>query len=242
MTGEVIPITVDHRERNSLVPQALLRLSEFEVSFDSLEVGDYRVSERLLFERKTLSDFCASIRDGRLFRQARHLAKSEIPQCLILEGTAKELAASRMSRQSVQGALISVSLTFGIPVLRSFDSEETARLMLYSARQTWGISRQGHPRPGRPNRNRRKAQLFILQSFPQVGPVRALSLLEAFGSVQAVCCASSDELRRIRGIGEHTANFIRWVVEPASVQSVPGRFGSSGGGRSDPLTHRETRK
>jgi len=218
---KAIQIVVDQRERGSSVPEALMRLEEFELSFECLRVGDYKVPDRLLFERKTLPDFVASIKDGRLFRQARQLANSETPHILILEGTATDLAASRMSRQSIQGALISISLIFGIPVLRSRDPEETARLILYSTRQIGDLTRGGLRRGVRRTVGKKKAQLSLLQGLPEVGPVRALALLGEFGSVQAVCCASSDELCRIKGIGAHTANQIRWVVEPGSARTTP---------------------
>lgn len=218
--GEVFPIVVDHRERASLVPDALARLEVFELSFERLKVGDYMVADRLLFERKTLSDFGASIRDGRLFSQARQLAGSATPHVLILEGTSADLTASRMSRESIQGALISVSLIFGIPVLRSTDPEETARLILYATRQLWGLTRRGIRRGATGSRGKKRAQLFLLQGLPEVGPVRALALLEEFGSIQALCGASTEELCRARGIGAHTADLIRWVVGPGSAQTV----------------------
>lgn len=213
---QLLPVVIDHRERASLVPEALARLEAFEPSFGCLKVGDYVVADRLLVERKTLSDFGASIRDGRLFRQARQLASSATPRILILEGTGADLAASRMSRESIQGALISISLVFGIPVLRSSDPDETARLILYSTRQLWGLTRQGFRRGAKASGGKKRAQISLLQGLPEVGPVRALALLEEFGSVQALCCASSEELCRTKGIGTHTAELIRWVVEPGS--------------------------
>jgi ERCC4-type nuclease len=217
---EVFPIVVDQRERASLVPEALTRLEVFELSFECLKVGDYRVADRLLFERKTLSDFGTSITDGRLFRQARQLAGSATPHVLILEGTSADLTASGMSRESIQGALISVSLVFGIPVLRSIDPEETARLILYATRQFWGQTRRGIHRGATVLGGRKRAQMALLQGLPRVGPVRALALLEEFGSIQALCGASTEELCRARGIGAHTANLIRWVVGPGSAQTA----------------------
>jgi ERCC4-type nuclease len=213
---QMLPVVIDHRERGSRVPEALARLEAFELSFECLKLGDYVVAGRLLIERKTVSDFGASIRDGRLFRQARQLANSATPHILILEGTGADMAASRMTRESIQGALISISLIFGIPVLRSLDPDETARLILYSTRQLWGPTRQGFSRGVKVSGRKKRAQISLLQSLPEVGPVRALALLEEFGSIQALCCASSEELRRANGIGAHTADLIRWVVEPGS--------------------------
>ena len=39
-----------------------------------------------------------------------------------------------MRREALQGAIVSLTLVFGLPVLRSFGPEETARLMVDAAR------------------------------------------------------------------------------------------------------------
>ncbi len=54
------------------------------------------MDERLLFERKTLTDLTESIKEGRLFSQALRLAQSPKRVVLILEGTMSDLRASAM--------------------------------------------------------------------------------------------------------------------------------------------------
>ena len=49
---------------------------------------------------------------------------------LILEGRGSDLIGSEMRREALQGAIVSLTLIFGIPVLRSFGPEETARAMI----------------------------------------------------------------------------------------------------------------
>jgi ERCC4-type nuclease len=95
-----------------------------------LSVGDYIVDNQLVFERKTLKDFAQSIVDGRLFRQAIRLANSKYRSVLILEGTSKELTETGVSREAMQGALITISLLLGVPVLRSKDPFEPTNLIL----------------------------------------------------------------------------------------------------------------
>jgi ERCC4-type nuclease len=70
----LIHIIVDHREANSGVYEALRAISDTEVALGCLDLGDYQLDERLLFERKTLRDLIASIKDARLFEQAGRLA------------------------------------------------------------------------------------------------------------------------------------------------------------------------
>jgi ERCC4-type nuclease len=182
------------------------------VDFVALPVGDYLVDGRLLFERKTLADFIASIKDGRLFRQACRLASSEHTAAVILEGGSSRAVSHGMRREALQGALISLSFIFGIPVLRSLRAEETAKLMLYTARQVRAFSIGAVRRSGKIPKRRRRAQMFLLQGLPGVGVKRARSLLDTFGSIEAVMGANADELVTVAGIGTATAEAIRWVV------------------------------
>ena len=160
----------------------------------------------------TLKDFAISIIDGRLFKQMIRLANSNSKAVLILEGTVSDTTEIGMNREAMQGALITVSLILGIPVLRSKDSSETARLIVYIARQIESLAGGGVQRHGYKPKTKRKRQLFILQGLPGVGPERAGRLLDSFGSVEAAISASSSELQAVDGIGKSIADKIRWAV------------------------------
>lgn len=196
-------------------------MPDIEVEFAALKVGDYAVDGCFLFERKTLVDLHTSIRDGRLFSQACRLAVAPERGVIILEGTAADLAVGGMRREAVQGALIQISVFLGIPLLRARDAEESARLMLYTARQAavfTGTKAAQRHFPGKRPKAKRRAQLHILQGLPGIGPARAAALLDQFGSVEAVLAASAEHLARAEGIGKHTAEAIRWAVsEPPLV-------------------------
>jgi len=209
-----IRIVADHREARSGAVAALQAMAGVELSFDHLSTGDYLVDARMLFERKTLTDLAESIKDGRLFRQAWELANlaGSLRGALILEGTSADLAQSGMHREAIQGALITVSLFFGVPVLRAMTAEESARLMIYAARQAQAYATGALPRPGKRPKGKRKTQLAILQGLPGVGPERAAQLLGAFGNVQAVLAASAAQLEHVPGVGSRTAQAIRWAV------------------------------
>jgi DNA excision repair protein ERCC-4 len=140
------------------------------------------------------------------------LAKSKYKAVLILEGSGKDAEYLGVRREALQGALITVSLILGIPVLRSMAPEETARLIVYAARQVASIAKYGYQRSGYRPKHKKGRQLYILQGLPGVGHERALRLLERFGSVEGVMHAGRDELQTIEGIGAKTADRIRWAV------------------------------
>lgn len=211
-TEDKINILADDRERRCAVVSKLQARQDVSVRIARLALGDYKVDNRLLFERKTLKDFAVSIIDGRLFNQMTRLAGSSLKSVLILEGTGKDLVDSGVQREAIQGALITITLIIGIPLLRSKDSDETARLMVYASRQMKSFLRGGLKRYGYRPKNKRKRQLFILQGLPGIGRERAVRLLDNFGSVAAIIAASSNELQAVEGIGKNLADRIKWSV------------------------------
>lgn len=178
-----------------------------------LGLGDYVVDGRLLFERKSLVDLALAIDDGRLFRQALRLAGTALRPSLILEGTGRDVERSGMRWERFQGALITVTLFIGIPLLRARTPEETVRTMLFAARQARTCATGALPRHGRRPRGKYARQLHILQGFPGIGPERARRLLARFGSIGAIVNAKPEELRSVAGIGSRVVEKFRWSVE-----------------------------
>jgi|GEM_PF-171954 len=221
MNGEVIEIVADDRERSSGLLEAFSALEHASVRVERLVLGDYLIDGMLLVERKTLSDLIVSIVDGRLFSQACRLADSDLLTLFLLEGNGlsgngKYFANTKMRREAVQGALLNMTLYLGIPMLRSTGPEESARLMLYAARQGRAIAQNALPRRGKRAKGKRAVQSRILQGLPQVGPERAKRLLDHFGSVEKALTAEAQELREVEGIGEYVAETLRWSVEENS--------------------------
>ena len=208
-----LSIIADDRESKSEVVKHLISKPSVSVAVKRLQTGDYLAEDRLLFERKTIKDFAISIIDGRMFKQAAYLAGAKQRGVLILEGTGKDLAETNIRREALQGALITVSLIFGIPVLRSMEPHETADLMVYATRQIQAVASGACPRRGgyRP-KSKHTRQKYILQGLPGIGPERAKRLIERFASVERVIAASAEELQSVDGIGKDTAEKIKWAV------------------------------
>ena len=223
--GNGVTVVVDDREANSGIVEILRARQDVRVRVERLPVGDYRVDESLLIERKTLPDLVASIKDGRLFTQACRLANARLWSAVILEGTSRDLAGSGMRREAIQGALITLTLFMGLPLLRSRGPEESARIMLYAARQGRAVATGALPRRGRRPRGKYRVQAWVLQGLPGVGPERARRLLERFGTLEAVVAADQDELASVEGIGPGTAAAIRWAIrDPGDEYEIRDRW------------------
>ena len=202
-------VVVDDREPEDGPLRYLRTMGDVVVTVGRLEVGDYCIDDRFVVERKTFADFSASVCDGRFFRQACRLASSARRSALILEGNSGQ---SPLSREALQGALITLTVVLGVPLLRALDGEESARLMCYVSRQMSRHVRGAVSRHGYRPRGKRKRQLHILQGLPGIGPTRAERLLEAFGSVADVFAATEEELAAIDGFGNTTANRIAATI------------------------------
>ena len=225
MTDSRVHVVVDDREDGSGVPAALAERKDVTLTGDRLSVGDYLVDDWLRAERKTLPDLTRSIADGRLFRQASRLVSASQRAVVILEGTARDLTDSDMRREAIQGALLTLTLKLDVSLLRAKMPDETARLLVYAARQMRRTQDEAVPRTAggwRPS-GKRKTQLYVLQGMPGVGATRAERLLEAFGSVEAVMTASAEELTAEDGVGDKTAESVRWAVEEPTVDYRPTR-------------------
>lgn len=229
-----VRIVADDRENAGGVIAELRARADVTLVIRRLATGDFLVEERFAVERKTLADFAVSIIDGRLFKQAAALAHDRCRGVLVLEGTGPSDGFG-VSREALQGALISVAVFFGLAVLRSRDAAETAQLLVYLGRQSREFARGGLPRPGYRPKGRRARQLFVLQGLPGIGPERAARLLEHFGSVPAVFTASDQALTAVPGIGPAVAGRIRSLLEAEpGEETAPPHEGAAPPGAPNP--------
>lgn len=213
-------IEIDDRERDDRVATALGRYASVRVVRTRLKAGDFRINGQCVYERKTLADFACSLADGRLFSQAGRLSRISPGCALILEGPEDAWPDTGPTRESILGALVSLTLFSGLPLLRTRDPEETARVLVFSADQLLRWAAGSFQRPGHPARGRRRQQLFVLQGLPGIGPRRAERLLERFGSLGDVFAAGIPALAEVEGIGPGTAEAIHRLIHHRGTGTV----------------------
>jgi ERCC4-type nuclease len=208
--AEPVKLVVDHREKASMMVAELSRLG-VSMEFKSLKVGDYLVSEEVAVERKTLEDFAGSILDRRLFEQAKALREAYQRPLVLLEGRGP--LRSGISQEALRGAMASVILDMGVPVLWVEDAAEGALFMLTVCRreQRGGgrdLSLKDRRRATTPDGERE----YVVASLPFVEAKMAKRLLAQFRTVQGVFSAGEEELMGVEGIGEKKAKRIRELV------------------------------
>ena len=159
-----------------------LKFNGFSVEIKSLDVCDYVVSDRVGVERKNVADFLGSMKDGRLFNQARDMAEIYEKPIIILEGQMKKaLKRSQMRLSSIYGALSSLSIDYGINIIPTDDPESTATLLHRLAyREQAKEKRTIQLRSINRNLPLNQQQLYLLSGLPQIGVTLAEELLNTF--------------------------------------------------------------
>ncbi|MEM2905248.1 MAG: ERCC4 domain-containing protein [Candidatus Bathyarchaeia archaeon] len=203
-------IIVDTGEAGNRVVGRLLKLG-LDVRTERLQVGDYQLSDRLIVERKTASDFLRSIADKRLFNQALEMAEKFERRVLIVEG-GRLYSSSGFHPNAVKGALCAMAVQFGISVLQTRTPEETAALLATMAKQEQVGMRGISLRPKRRATSLSQQQEYIVESLPGVGPKLSKVLLEHFGTVEKVFAATEQDLEQVDLIGPKKAKALREVL------------------------------
>ena len=142
-------IKLDFRESDLQSEIAKLRMNDsfkkITVSTDNLPLGDIIIcddegNEKMIIERKTLSDLAASIRDGRYNEQSFRLNQCALHNhsiVYLIEGNIHTYKSGRYGRAINKEALISAmtSITWskGFSIYRSLDLGESALWLLQTA-------------------------------------------------------------------------------------------------------------
>ncbi|MWG34766.1 DEAD/DEAH box helicase [Halomarina oriensis] len=212
--GETVEIVVDQRELDATIARDLSTRDGITTRLETLAVGDYVLSDRVVVERKSVDDFLDTLVGGdrSMFEQVKDAARHYSRPVVVVEG--EDLYGARnVHPNAIRGALASLAVDFGASILRTTDETDTADLVEVIARREQEESKRSVSVHGeKAAKTLTEQQEYVVGSIADVGPVTARSLLEHFGSVEAVMTASEDDLLEVAGVGAVTAERIREVV------------------------------
>ncbi|KFC72572.1 MULTISPECIES: ERCC4 domain-containing protein [Massilia] len=207
-----IKIVADMRESRSTIIALLQRMPGYEIAVQELDCGDYLLHGDFPVERKAAVDFVASIQDRRLFEQLAKMKAEYGRATFIIEGDVYG-TRSQMKPEAICGAISYLTAIEDARVLTTRNAADSATLMATLARHLQeGISYDVPLRANKPKDLRVQAQ-FVVEGFVGVGPGAAKSLLNHFGTIDALVQADVAQLRKVPGIGEKTAKQIRTILE-----------------------------
>lgn len=192
-------LVADYREKGSRFAALLVRLG-LEPAYTNLSVGDYVLSNSVAIERKTPEDLVASILDGRFTDQLRRLSEAYPKGVLLVTGSLEEAAARSPNPGLVYSSLAQACLS-SVSLVVSGSEESAAHIVKWLAAEAKNSWTGYEPMIKRkPKDQSTQQQAFnVLTAIPSVGPKRALKLMEAFPSLQAIFEAPEARLAQIVG-------------------------------------------
>jgi Fanconi anemia group M protein len=210
--GERPRVFADYREKGSGTVKELL--SGAEVKLQQLAVADYVVSSRVGIELKTVEDFVNSIIDGRLLSQLKELKRQYERPVLIVEGTDDIYSVRNVHANSIRGMLATVAVSYGIPMLSTRNTKETAALItMIAKREQDETGSDFQPHAAKKAMTLKEQQEYVVSSLPGVGLSLAKPLLKTFRTIKKLINAEDQELQKVPKIGPQKSQAIREVLD-----------------------------
>jgi Fanconi anemia group M protein len=179
-------ITIDNRERNSLVP-AERYAQGFKLEYQQLLVGDYIINDTII-ERKEIKDFTQSVKSQRIFKQLEEI-KQYPNYLLIIEGDI--YTQKFLHPNSLRGAILSAATSYKIPIIFTRHPKETAQYISILAKKE---KKEKNITPIKINYSKKTLQIHTLQTLPSIGPISAKKLIEEFKTLKNIFTLSKLKL------------------------------------------------
>ena len=208
-----IVIYVDSREMKSGVVRKLYE-GGVVVKIENLEVADYVLSDRVGVERKSVDDFLESIIDRKrdIFNQLINLKKNYSRPLLIIEGD-NLYTKRRIHPSAIRGALASIAIDLGIPIIFTKDQDETAEMLMTIARREQEYrEREITLHSEKTKRTLKEEMEYVVSAMSDVGTVIARNLLKEFQTIERIATASVEELMKVPKVGKKIAERIRKLM------------------------------
>jgi Fanconi anemia group M protein len=211
---DAVEVVIDQRELESTIARDLSTRDGIHTRLETLAVGDYVCSDRVAVERKSVADFLDTLTGGdrSLFEQARDLSRNYARPIILIEGDGL-YEERNVHPGAIRGAIASLVVDYGLSVLRTTDQGDTAEMLATLAtREQTDRDRSVSVHSEKSSKTLAEQQEYVVSSIGDVGPVTARSLLERFGTVEAVMTARKADLLEVSGVGEVTADRLREVI------------------------------
>lgn len=215
-------IIIDNREPKEIMNG--LGKEGIDVKVESLDVGDYVISDCVAIERKTGADLVQSIKESKrnLFEQLMRISETYESPILLIEDL-KSAFRSQMDPSSIYGVITSIAQRSRIPIVPTLNIEDTIialkRMVIREQKEEDEPFILARRAPKMMTLEER--QMYYVEGLYNIGPKRAKLLLENFLTPDGIHKAIKNtkpiysktgkvkgiegELCKVKGIG---ANFI----------------------------------
>lgn len=220
-------IRIDDREKQSRIDSAVnfFKKMGYSTSVEHLAVADYVFHDRIAFEYKSASDMIGSIMDGRVFRQARNMKQYEYSYIIVVGNVAKTInernknaywrkypSKNSFTVHSWLGALARLSTYSQVIIL---DNDQQCWKFMDSLvskilKDNVDVKMVDKPQNGLINPVASYLSCIYVNDSQRLPTKTAVKITQEYGleNVSQLCSLSRDDLLKVRGIGEKTADAI----------------------------------
>src|SRR3990167_570922 len=191
-------LVIDNREVDIIINCKKLGIP---FTVEQLKIGDI-TNGIVCIERKTTSDFVASMIDGRLTEQITYMQEYAKP-IVIIEGSWQGLE-SHMNMNAILGMIAAIAARTNVSFMHTDNSMETAYLAAKICEKSTDGKSFNHKDVIRKDI---PLDLAMLCLVPKISLIKAEKLLAHY-KFQDIIRLEKDKLRAIDGIGETLANNI----------------------------------
>lgn len=190
-----IPIIIDTREKQSLIAANLIG-KKANIKFEKLEIGDYLIEDTII-ERKTFQDFVGSMINKRLLNQISEIKKYP-KYFIIIEGFYYNYSKFNIHENAIRGMLLSIATDFQVPTIFTENEEDTANFLILLAKKYEKPKIKNSIRQTKTLKTIKEQKQFVLEGFPEIGPIAAQQLLENFSTLQNIFNATEEQLKKAK--------------------------------------------
>lgn len=212
--GEQPTIIVDGREASSAT-KIIKGLVErgVHVKTETLEKGDYILSDECAVERKTVNDFVYTLTRRYLFEQLFRLKDAYPRSFILLEGYLPIIYKfSHIQPAAVWGAMFNLAKN-GIAIVNTASQKETVDFLYVAARQEQVVEKRTPVvHAFKKCDTLSDAQVYFVASLPSIGREKAEAILKSYQTPLNALINVDDWSKTVHGLGPVITNRVKEVI------------------------------
>ena len=207
-------VIVDSREANTAakIVKGLIEHG-VNVKTETLEKGDYILSDECAVERKTVQDFVYTLTRRYLFEQIFRLKEAYPKSLLLIEGYMPMIYKfSKIQPVAVWGAMFNLAKN-GVPMVNTSSYKETVDFLCVAAKQEQIVEKRSPTvHAFKKNDTLSDAQLYFIASLPNVGREKATAILQSYQTPLNAVINVDDWSKTVNGLGPVITNKVKEVL------------------------------
>jgi Fanconi anemia group M protein len=183
------------------------------VRTETLEKGDYILSDQCAVERKTVHDFVYTLTRRYLFEQLFRLKEAYPKSLILLEGYLPIIYKfSHIQPVAVWGAMFNLAKN-GIALVNTNSYKETIDFLYVAAKQEQVVEKRAPTvHPFKRIDTLADAQLYFVASLPSIGREKALAVLKSYQTPLNALINVDDWSKTVHGLGPVISNKVKEVL------------------------------